>query len=48
VFTTKDITKGWDGRTNGALQNSGTFIYVVHGKDSNGEVNLRGTVTLIR
>jgi gliding motility-associated-like protein len=48
VFTTKDITKGWDGRTNGALQNSGTFIYVVRGRDSNGEVNLKGTVTLIR
>jgi gliding motility-associated-like protein len=48
VFTTKEITRGSDGLTHGGLQDSGTIIYVVRGKDSNAEVNMKGTITLIR
>ena len=48
VFSTKDITKGWDGKTNGVFQSTGTYVYIIRGKDNNGDVFIKGTVTLIR
>jgi gliding motility-associated-like protein len=30
VFSTNNPTKGWDGRVNGELQNTGSFIWVCH------------------
>jgi gliding motility-associated-like protein len=40
---------GWDGTANGKKQNSGTYVWMVSGKDYNDQPHvLRGTVTLIR
>ncbi len=49
LFTTSEINKGWDGRVNGKIQNSGTFIYTVEGVDYLGKIiTKKGTVVLIR
>ena len=48
VFSTKDASKGWDGRNNGILQGAGTYVYIIRGKDNKGGVFIKGTVTLIR
>lgn len=49
VFTTTQNGKGWDGKINGALQSSGTFVWLVKGVDYTGKtVFEKGTVTLIR
>lgn len=49
VFTTKDYTKGWDGKVAGALQSTFTFVWVAEGIDYKGNIIMRkGTVTLIR
>jgi gliding motility-associated-like protein len=49
VFESNSITKGWDGTYKGALQNSGTYVYVVTYTDpATGLVkNLKGTFLLI-
>jgi len=48
VFTTADSRKGWDGTINGLPAKTGTFIYIVKGKDDKGDVFVKGTITLIR
>lgn len=51
VFTTTDLTKGWDGIYNGVPQDMGTYNYYVKGicgNAGNEEVQFKGTVTLIR
>jgi len=48
VFTTKNATEGWDGRINGKPADTGTYVYIVKGKDEKGEVFIRGSVTVVR
>lgn len=48
IFSTSNINDGWDGKVKGIVQNSGTYIYVVTGSDSDGPVYVRGTFSLIR
>ena len=49
VFQTTEIGKGWDGTLGGKLQASGTFVWVVSGKDYTGKtVTKKGTAILIR
>ncbi|MGF2411317.1 T9SS type B sorting domain-containing protein [Ferruginibacter sp.] len=49
VFETRDFATGWDGRYKGALQNTGSYIWIAEGKDFNGNlINDRGMFTLIR
>ncbi len=48
IFTTTDITRGWDGTYKGVQVNSSVFIYKILGKDKNQEVFLKGTIILIR
>ncbi|MDQ3843746.1 MAG: PKD domain-containing protein [Bacteroidota bacterium] len=49
VFSTSVNGQGWDGRINGQLQGSATFVWLVKGVDFLGkEVFAKGTVTLIR
>jgi gliding motility-associated-like protein len=48
VFTTRDITKGWDGKYKNEML-PGTFVYVIRGKDPDRkDVVIKGTVALIR
>ncbi|MBS1975717.1 MAG: gliding motility-associated C-terminal domain-containing protein, partial [Bacteroidetes bacterium] len=48
VFTTADISKGWDGTINGIPQNTGWYIYVVMGKNSTGKIISKGSFVLVR
>jgi gliding motility-associated-like protein len=48
IFTTSDISKGWDGTHNGIPLNGDTFIYLIRGTDTNGPVQQKGTVVLVR
>lgn len=49
VFSTADITKGWDGTSKGVNARSGSFVWTLTGKDIRGKrVIKKGTVTLIR
>lgn len=48
VFSTKDITKGWNGTYNNKDLDTGTYVYIIKGKVEDKAVTLKGTVTLIR
>lgn len=49
VFQSTDGRSGWDGRINGSLQGTGTFVWLVKGVDFTGKIfSAKGTVTLIR
>lgn len=49
VFQTKDPGKGWDGRINGIVQPTGTFIWMAEAVDYQGHlISRKGVVTLIR
>lgn len=49
VFQTNQWLKGWDGRIKGKEASSGTYAWVIKGRDKNGRVvEMQGTVVLIR
>jgi gliding motility-associated-like protein len=49
VYSHKYGSKGWDGRFNGIMQPTGTFVWVAEGIDYTGKkVVKKGTVLLIR
>ncbi|MBX2920810.1 MAG: gliding motility-associated C-terminal domain-containing protein [Chitinophagaceae bacterium] len=48
VFNASDLEKGWDGRVNGQVQSTATFVYVTQGVDYTGKViTKRGSITLV-
>ena len=49
LFSTKTNGHGWDGRINGQLQSTGTFVWMVRATDYTGAAYFqKGIVTLIR
>jgi gliding motility-associated-like protein len=49
VFSTRDISTGWDGTYHGVAEASATYVYMIRGKSSAGApINLKGTVILVR
>jgi gliding motility-associated-like protein len=48
VFQTRDASQCWDGRFKGALLPTGTFVYLIEADTPCGQVQRKGTVTLIR
>ena len=48
VFSTQDPGKGWDGYFNGRKADEGTYVYFIKGVTNNGNVNMKGTVLLVR
>lgn len=49
LFTTTINGKGWDGKVNGQLQSTGTFVWMVKATDYTGKAYFeKGVVTLIR
>ena len=48
VFTTSDISKGWNGKSNGVLLNTNVYVYTIRGRYEGNNVLLKGTVLLIR
>jgi gliding motility-associated-like protein len=48
VFTTSDMTKGWDATINGKEQNSGVFVWIISAVDLDGKKHeLKGTTAII-
>lgn len=49
LFTSKDISYGWDGKIKGSLADRGTYIYYIKYKDVNGKTHTqKGTLYLSR
>jgi hypothetical protein len=48
LFSSTDMGTGWDGKYKGVLVDTGIYTYIISGKDIKGEVNLKGTVMVIR
>ena len=48
VFTTKDISKGWDGTVNGKKSPSGAYSYYIKGTYEGKPVNIKSNIVLIR
>lgn len=49
VFRSTTLNQGWDGTLNGRLQDAGTYVWIIQGKDFNGNLHSKkGTVILIR
>ena len=49
VFTTKDLSAGWNGIFKGSAQPSGTYVWMLKAIDYAGKVyQLKGSTTLIR
>jgi gliding motility-associated-like protein len=49
VFTTSDMSKHWDGTSNGVNQPMETYTWIIQGFDYNNKPVIRqGNVTLIR
>jgi len=49
VFATTQNNKGWDGSIGGIIQDPGTFVYVVQGKDYTGKtIFKKGSFVLVR
>ncbi len=49
IFTTSDVSKGWDGKVKGVLQTTGVYVWMVKGSSlCSGDIFMKGTVVLIR
>ena len=49
VHSASNFNKGWDGKIQGVIQNTGTFVWIAEAVDFRGKVITRkGTVTVIR
>lgn len=48
VFTTKNPAECWDGRFNGQMQPTGTYVYAIRARTACGEITRTGTIMLIR
>jgi len=48
VFTTSDISRGWDGIYRGKKADAGVYVYFIRGTDSKGPVLVKGTVVLVK
>jgi gliding motility-associated-like protein len=49
VFSTVDFNKGWDGKINGILQNTGSYVWIAEAVDYKGNtIQRKGVFTLIQ
>ena len=48
IFETKNPAMGWDGKLKGKIQDAGVFVWYSKFKQDGKDVNLKGTVLLIR
>jgi gliding motility-associated-like protein len=48
VFSTKNISEGWDGTIHGHQASTGVYVYMVEGTNQKGTVFLKGSFVLIR
>jgi gliding motility-associated-like protein len=48
VFSTRNISQGWDGTVGGRPAPAGTYVYMITGSGLKGPVSAKGTVMLVR
>ena len=48
VIKDRRLKIGWDGTFNGQKMNAGVYVYMITGAAGQGNVNVKGTVTLVR
>jgi gliding motility-associated-like protein len=48
IFSTKNVSEGWDGRIKGILQTTGVYVYIIKGTNEKGRIFLNGSFILIR
>jgi len=49
VFTTSDMSKGWDGKVRDQLQGNGVFVWIISAEGFDGKkFQLKGTTTIIK
>lgn len=48
VFTTNNISQGWDGTVGGTKADVGVYVYFIKGTDRKGQVFIKGSLVLIR
>jgi len=48
IFSTENISNGWDGTINGKQQPAGVYVYTIKESNENGSVFLKGNFILIR
>ncbi|MFN3939481.1 MAG: PKD domain-containing protein, partial [Chitinophagales bacterium] len=49
VFSTKDVTQGWDGKYKGKEQEMGSYVYIIRARNIDGTAEeLQGSVMLVR
>jgi gliding motility-associated-like protein len=49
IYSTSQIGQGWDGRIQGKMQGSNTYLWILRGTDYTGRViSKKGTMVLIR
>ncbi|MBK7108110.1 MAG: PKD domain-containing protein [Bacteroidetes bacterium] len=49
LFSTTDVTQGWDGTYNGKEQDMGSYVYLIRARNLDGsQVDLQGSVLLVR
>ena len=48
IFSTKNISQGWDGTIKGTQQATGVYVYMIKGSNEKGKIFLKGSFILIR
>jgi gliding motility-associated-like protein len=48
LFTTNNISKGWNGKSNGVLLSTNVYVYTIRGRYEGKDILLKGTVLLIQ
>jgi gliding motility-associated-like protein len=48
VFSTQNLSKGWDGTISGKQQATGVYVYIIEGTNENSSLFLKGSFILIR
>ena len=48
IFSTHNISEGWNGTIHGEPADTGTYVYFINGTNEKGNVFLKGTIVLLR
>lgn len=48
IFITQNISAGWDGKFKGKQEPTGIYVYTIEGSSGGKQVQIKGTVTLLR
>jgi len=48
IFSTHDVSYGWDGTEHGTWANTGVYVYIISGSNEKGDFVDKGSFVLIR